>query len=340
MTVLDVSPADRSAYAKIGGAIDNISDAYPYAAKAISTADENRLDPLSNSGRVSKYLKVSGYVQKAYSYYSKIKDVFSEKKRDGAILKLGVKIAMDVAGKLLGKSLTTHPYYAYHKAQIEALADALNAHRNAKEAIEAYKRAVKAADSKALEAEFKRIASRKVDISAHFSDLQKELGMAYDIARGMGSPQYLKKQLADYGSDKLQAAVDDFEGWRAAWAGLAFDALQLQIMAANELKVAREAMAEVQDLMVTLLGGSNTSRVMGYGAYNQIQWEQYEQIVQGGRPDLMMKDPAKFAEGNLAKAEEWGRAFSEMCDFARTYEAQFKGAYNQQLMKLNKVLYG
>ena len=193
---------------------------------------------------------------------------------------------------------------------------------------------------KAFEAEFKRIESRKVDISAHHLYLPKELGMAYDIARGMGSPQYLKTKLAEYGSDKLQEAVDDFETWRAAWAGLAFDALQLQIMAANELKVAREATAEVQDLVVTLLGGSNTSRVMGYGAYNQIQWEQYEQIVRGGRPDLMMKDPVRFAEGNLEKAEGWSRSFSEMCDFARTDDARFSAPYNRQLMQLNKVLYG
>ena len=79
---------------------------------------------------------------------------------------------------------------------------------------------------------------------------------------------------------------------------------------------------------------------MGYGAYNAIQWEKYEQVVRGGRPDLLMKDPVKFAEGNLEKAEQWAEAFVEMCDFARTDDSRFSAPYNRQLDKLNKVLYG
>ena len=55
---------------------------------------------------------------------------------------------------------------------------------------------------------------------------------------------------------------------------------------------------------------------------------------------MMMKDPVRFAEGNLEKAEGWSRSFSEMCDFARTDDARFSAPYNRQLMQLNKVLYG
>src|SRR3954470_2864668 len=133
---LAASKEDNQAYAKLGGAMDNISDAYTYVAKGLSLVNDAR-DPLTNTGRMTKVLKVTGKAQKAFSYVRKIQEVLDEKKRDGGLLKLGFKLSIDLAGKLLGTSLTTHPYYAYHKAQIEALADALNANRNSRAAVDA-----------------------------------------------------------------------------------------------------------------------------------------------------------------------------------------------------------
>ena len=148
---------DKQAYAKVAGALDNFSDAYTYVAKALSVADDKRISPLTNSGQIAKYLEVTAKAQKLYSYYRKITDVLDEHKRDGALLKLGVKISMDLAAKVLGTSLTTHPYYAYHKAQIDALADALNANRNSRDAVDAYKAAVAAANSTAFKSDLDRI---------------------------------------------------------------------------------------------------------------------------------------------------------------------------------------
>jgi hypothetical protein len=261
---LTASKEDKQAYTKIGGAIDNLSDSYTYVARALSAADNIR-NPLSNTGRVTKYLKVTGTAQRVFSYVRKVQEVLDEKKRDGGLLKLGIKISMDIAGKLLGTSLTTHPYYAYHKAQIDALADALNASRNSRAAVDAYNQAVAAANSGEVAAEFKRIESRKVEISAsHLMFRDKRFGVAVDIARGMMSDALARKRIAEYGgSDKLFEPLADLETWRSNWAGLSFDIMQLQIMAGNELNIAIEAINKVKDLIATLAGGSNTSRVGG-----------------------------------------------------------------------------
>lgn len=51
-------------------------------------------------------------------------------------------------------------------------------------------------------------------------------------------------------------------------------------------------------------------------------------------------DPVAYAQGNLAKANEWAREFSDMADFVRTSDVVFGTLYNKQLEKLNKVMYG
>ena len=340
MTLL-ASAEDKHAYAKLGGAIDNLSDSYTYAAKFVSVADNNRMDPLTDTGRVANYIKILGKAQKAYSYAKKIREALDEKKRDGGLLKLGIKISVDLAGKLLGTSLTTHPYFAYHKSMIDALADALNASRNSEAAVDGYRRAVTAANSTAVAAEFKRLESNKVDTVVKVEAFKDQIGVAADIARGAFTYDLAleRKLIAQYGRKALDDAMADLETWRANWAGLCFDVLQLQIMTGHQLNVATAAMNEVNELIKTLMGGSNTSRVAGYGAINNIEWEKYDQIVNQKKPDLSLIDPVKFAQGNSDKAAAWGQAFANMCDFVRGTDVIWMGKFNLQLDSLDKVLY-
>jgi hypothetical protein len=135
-------------------------------------------------------------------------------------------------------------------------------------------------------------------------------------------------------------AIADLETWRANWAGLSFDAMQLQIMTGNELNVASEGMAKVKDVVATLMRGSSTNRVAGYAAVNNIEWEKYDQIVGQKKPDQSVLDPVKFAQGNCDKAAAWAQAIADMCDFVRSEDVLFSSKFNQQLEKLNKVLYG
>lgn len=336
------SKEDSQAYAKIGGALDNITNTYTYVAKFVSIADSNRLDPLKNiTDRIEKVTKVTGPIQKTISYALKIKDVLDEKKRDGGLLKLGVKISIDLASKLLGVSLTTHPYYAYHKAQLDALADALNADHNSREAVEAYRKAIAAADSKKVAAEFKRLEGKKVDIVASHSAFRDRVGVAADVARGMMTDAFAQKRIAQAGgTGRLLESLTDLEAWRANWAGLSFDAMQLQIMAGDELNVSIEAMNRVKSLVATLMNGSNTNRVAGQAAINNIEWEKYDQVVGQKSSVRLVQDPIRFAQDNVNKAAAWARAIAEMCDFVRTADVLFPSKFNSQLEKLNHVLYG
>lgn len=336
---LAATKAAWQAYKTIGGALDTISDGYTYAAKALSIS-LGAQDPLKNTGVAEKILKKVATGQKVYGYVRKIVDLADETKRQGTALKLGIKISMDIAAKLLGTSLTTHPYYAYHKAQIDALADALNANRNSREAVDAYRRAVAAANSTAVNAEFARLESRKVDIVVQHFDFRDSIGVAADIARGTISDDLARKKIAQYGNGRLSQAVADLETWRANWAELSFDVMQLQIMTGDELNVAIEAMNEVKDLIATLMGGSNTNRVSGQAAVNNIEWEKYDQIVGQKSPSRLMMDPVKFAQGNTDKAAAWAQALTQMCDFVRSEDVVFPSKFNLELEKLNRVLYG
>jgi hypothetical protein len=336
---LTASQDDRNAYAKLGGAMDNLSDGYAYVVKAISATDDAR-DPLTKTDRLAKFAKVTSKAQKAYSYARKIQELLDEKTRDGAILKLGVKISIDLAGKVLGSGLSGHPYYTYHKAMLDALADVLNSHRNSRAAVDQYRKAVTAANSAAVAAEFKRLESRKVRIVSDHWAFSATIGVAADLARGMYAESLARKKLQEYGDARLLQSITDLETWRANWAGLSFDVMKLQIMTGNELNAATGAMNKVKDLMATLMRGNNPSRVAGYAASNNIDWEKYDQIVNQKKPDLLMNDPVKFAQGNCDKAAAWANAFTEMCDFVRTEEVIFSSRFNKQLERLNKVLYG
>ena len=333
------SDDDRFAYAKIGGAIDNVSEAYPFVSKALSTVDEAR-DSMMNSGRLARFLKVTDKAQKVYSYVSKITDLVDETKRDGTILKRGIKVSTDIAKKLLGKSITTHPYFTYHKAHIEALADALNASRNSKAAVAAYRKAVSAASSMAVVKEFKELELRKVDLIVKHSVFSSKIGVAFDIARGSMSTTFARKKIAEHGDINLRQAVADLDAWRANWAGLCFDFMQLQIMAGNELNTATQAMNKVKELMAKMISGNNISRVGGYAAINAIEWEKYDQIINQKKPDQMAIDPVQYAQRTLDKAVAWGQGFTEFCDFVRSDEVIFQSYFNKQLDRLNVVLYG
>jgi hypothetical protein len=336
---LTASQDDISAYSKLGGAMDNISDGYAYIVKGIGQADDAR-NPLTKTDRLAKFAKVTSNLQKAYSYGRKIQELFDEKTRDGAILKLGVKLTIDIAAKALGSGLSTHPYYAYHKAMLDALADVINAHRNSRAAVEQYRKAVSAANSAAVTTEFKRLEGRKVSTVVDHYAFSDTIGVAADLARGMYGEALARRKIQEYGTARLQQSVNDLEAWRAKWAGLTFEAMKLLIMTRSELAVATGAMNKVRDLIATLMGGHNPARVAGYAARNNIDWEKYDQIVNQKKPDMLYNDPVKYAQGNCDKAAAWADAFAEMCDFVRTEDVIFSSRFNKQLDKLNKVLYG
>src|SRR5215469_6103278 len=111
------------------------------------------MNPLIGGCRVS----VSKKAAEAYELFKKIKEIRKYKKdieevidedtRPGTLFKLSIEATLKIAGKAIGTSLTSHPYFTYHKAHIEALAKALNASSNKDKAIEALNTAIRSADA-------------------------------------------------------------------------------------------------------------------------------------------------------------------------------------------------
>lgn len=332
------SAEDVSAWKKLGS-LDDLSDASQYVIEGLKAVDEGR-DPLTKNRSFGKKVLGADVVQKAYSYSKKALDLLDEKTRDGAILKISVDLAMDVAGKVLGASLSTHPYFVYHKAMLEYLAGALDANRNAKEAIAQYRKAVTAATSKVLKEEFARIESRKAEVSGSYVEFRDTVGIASDIYYGRMSKSMVQDKIKRYGAKRIAQSLVDLAAFRIGWAGLYFEVTKLQIMAKTELGVAQKAMKKVDELMSELMKGNYLSKVNGYGARNSIEWEKYDAIVNQGKPQQAVMDPVAYAQGSLDQANAWAREFSDMADFVRTNDVMFPSLYHKQLEKLNKVLYG
>src|SRR3954470_17025298 len=82
-------------------------------------------------------------VKKIRTYGTLIRESIDENTRSSGLMKLGIRAMLEVAGKALGTSLTSHPYFTYHKAHLEALGMALNASSNLDSAQEALTRAVR-----------------------------------------------------------------------------------------------------------------------------------------------------------------------------------------------------
>lgn len=342
------SVEDERFYKKIEKSLDTTASFWTFASEGLKTYKLARAQALLHEynespvkpGTLSKVLAKADKAKKYYEYVRRVEDAVDETKRDGALLKLGIKISMDLAKKWLGASLTTHPYYAYHKVMLDALADALNAAHNSRSTVDAYRRAVSAATSTAVAKEFKRLEGRKVAVVAAHVEFTDRIGVAADIARGLIDQKLAERKIQQYGGTaRIAAAVADLQAWRAMWAGLACESMKLVIMAGTELNVAAAAMHEVQQTMAKLMGGGTTSVLAGRGAINAIEWEKYDQIVNRGTPDRAAMDPVAFAQSNHGRALAWTTALAEMCDFVTSDEVYFPSKFNAQLERLNKVLY-
>lgn len=331
---------EKKALEKFLGAADNASDAYGYIGEALGELDKLRDKDMFPAGWGSKLADRAGLAQKAYNYTRLVFDTFDEKTRSGGILKLGLEVALEVGSKFLGRSLSTHPYYTYHKVMIDALADTLNASRNAKAAVESYRRAVNAAQSEGLANAFRLIERRKTDVGGGFIYVRKELGFVSDLRRGLMSPAFARKKIAELGQSNIERAVQQMSQFRAVWAGIVFDCLTLQLLAASEVKAAAVATAKAGELIDGLMKGGSVSVVGGQSARNMIEWEKYDRVVRQKAPQKATMDPVGFAEDALSKATAYVNAFAAMLDFVLSNDAHRDNAYNAQLDKLNKVLYG
>ena len=257
---------------------------------------------------------------KAYAYYKLVKKAFDEDTRDGALLKLGIKVSMDVAKQLLGRSLSMHPYFTYHKAHFEALAQALDAVNMKDMALDAFKRAVDAADSTA----------HVGDVLAKYRDRSNALLWSWHLNlaepinirnRYRVKPASALAEMKDVGFTPAtldKHVEDNLYEWRASWSELCMDSLELLVMVSAEARVAETAMERYNAKIKKMTEGkSNMGRIAGYAAEQDRQWQIYERMTEpskAGRPEQAVKDPAAYTRQQRDTVDAVASRLSQACD--------------------------
>jgi hypothetical protein len=259
--------------------------------------------------------------KKIYGYGKLVKDAVDENTRPGAIAKLGIKAMLEIAGKAIGTSLTSHPYFTYHKAHLEALAQALNASSNFDAAATALNRAIRSADaSDALAASLSDYIARKNSQKlSYVMFIGGSLKLLADY-----SPEG-EKQLREVNQtrDALRASTDqNIYEWRALLCDVYNDSVQLLAMAEVELQSTRAAMQKFNEKMKAMQSGGNIGKVMAYQTEQNRQWQEYDRMTTPGVGDAKaVEDPTAYAQDRLDRIETVSNALAAVCDAAMSDDA-------------------
>ena len=250
----------------------------------------------------------------AYAYYKLAKGALDEDTRNGSLFKLGVKVAGMAASKVIGSSITSHPYFTYHKVHFELLADALNASSQKGYAADAFKRAVMAADSTAdVTITLEAMTHRRGKLFLYY---WLALGGTVDLrnrARSGGAAAAEMKS-AGYSAESLDAGIAaSLEEWRAQWAELTRDAFDLLIMVEAEARLAEEAMQRYNTKIDQLTSGSDLQRIAGYAEKRDRDFAILDRERQRGSSQAV-SDPAKYARRQCSIVDDAASRYAQALD--------------------------
>lgn len=251
-----------------------------------------------------RYVTLKGALRakKAYGYYKEVNALLDEDTRSGALARLGVKVTIDICSKVLGRSLSMHPYYLFHRTHLTALSGALNAMAVRDMAREAFQRAVDLADG----------AQRTAGEVAAYESARKGLGFAYvpifgslsllrDLANGAPAAA---AQLAGVNQtrEQLQQWADQaLYQWRCAWAALCDDALQMLLMVEADARGVRAAVARYEEKLKRLKEGKDMLGGLGkIAAYRLEEEREYARLLN----DRKAAEPQQVADAALADVDK------------------------------------
>ena len=261
--------------------------------------------------------------KKIRTYGKLVKESIDEDTRSGALMKLGIRAMLDIASKAIGTSLTSHPYFTYHKVHLEVLAQALNASSNLDKAEEALNRAIRSADAsaslrKALDDYEHRKNGLKFSYSVFIS------GSLFLLRDSKTNPQ-AARDIRDAGQtpESLQATThQSIYEWRAMWCDLYLDSVQLLGMAEVELRATQAAMQKFDEKMKALSSGGNMGKIAAYRVDQDRQWQEYDRMT---RPDggsvQAVEDPAGYAQNQVDAIEKVSTNLGEGCEAAMSDDA-------------------
>ena len=254
------------------------------------------------------------HVKKVRAYGKLVQQSVDEDTRPGALMSLGVEAMLEIAGKALGTSLTSHPYFACHRAHLEALAQALNASSNLDSARQALGSAIRSADAAgALTGALADYRTRNNGLKVVYSfQIAGSLRMLQD----RGGDLHLKDTVETHGP--LQATTDrNIYEWQALWSELYLESVQLLAMAQVELRAAEAAMKNFDQKMKALSTGG------GMGAIGAAQMKKERDFqwldrarTPGSGSEKAVLDPAGYARDQVSAIQDLSDILGENCEAA------------------------
>jgi tetratricopeptide (TPR) repeat protein len=256
--------------------------------------------------------------KKVRDYGKLVKQSIDEDTRPGALMKLGIKGMLDLASKALGRSLTSHPYFAYHKVHLEALAMALNASSNHEKALEALNTAIRSADATgALTQVLTGYKMRKNALKLSYAAfISGSLAMLRDYKTNPQTARDIKD--AGHTPETLTASTDlSIYEWRALWSELFLDSVELLGMAQVELRATEVAMQRFDEKVKVLAGAGSMGKIGAYRVEQERQWQQFDRMTKPGSGRAKaVEDPVGFARDQVHAIEKVADLLGEACEIA------------------------
>ncbi len=278
---------------------------------------------LYNAGR-EKFLPTKVY-DKAKEYVETVSALIDRDTRAATVFQVGVSALTAIGSKVLGSSVENHPYFALHKAHLQALSTALTAQSTYNNAMEAMDRAARAADgSEAIAKQSRQLLSTMFNLRAHFGFkggfVPDGEGADNGIDASTSSIRMITSKL-NRGASVANAMLLTMD-WQARVCRVYVDGLKLLAMAHVEWQVAKRGGELFQQKVKALVNSSSQiSVVVGKVAERDQQWAQYDrEVAQINRKSTAspqaIADPGRFAEGNVRDVEAVVRQLGAMCDIA------------------------
>lgn len=254
-------------------------------------------------------------------YYDLANDLVNEDTRQGTLFKEAVKRTVDIAGKLVGNSaLSEHPYFAYHKVHLEALATALNTRAVHNAAEKALAAAGKIAQRVQIVANLcDKYAERRADNVRYYDDWLYEILSDLKELRRTG---VIKDRLVDgkMPDDELASlpeetrfALKNYREWLKKLDLLVRDTFALLIMVrieANQVEKLMSVYNQKRDTLASQEGGFG--RNIGQVAERSLERDRQYAILEAERARIHGKPQARQLDAMAKPLETVRRALERV----------------------------
>jgi hypothetical protein len=252
--------------------------------------------------------------KKIRKYGKLVTEAIDDDTRPGALLTLGIDGMLRIAGKALGTNLSKHPYFAFHKAHLQALVQALNASSNFDDAQADLSRAIGSAD--AAEALTQALADYRIRRKSLNVAYKFQIAGALLVLHDRGGDQMIRESGQTHAG--MQTATDqNIYEWRALWSELYFDSVQLLAMAQVELRATQAAMKNFDQKMKALSKDGGIGGLFAAQVKENREWQWFDRASKpGSRSEKAVLDPVGFAQTQVDAIQNLSDELGDGCESA------------------------